>query len=214
MTAKKWTPSEIRTIAKETVDGRHVVTSARGAYFRALIETAQADLGGKADQAAQLQAVKAVHKRFYPIVQEATTTDDTKDTPKLDRAERRRRSLERNRRQNFARSAYTTIHRWLRAPDHDLMRLNSATVTKSQLLKDAPPTRKHALTAERVQKKAENLTGALVGFARQVAKVDGAQAAAVLKDAIAALQGQLGAYSGVRKSRQQTGGHAFERRAA
>lgn len=187
MSHKAWTAGEIRALARQTVDGRKQITTARGAYLRALIETAQAELDGKADQAAQLAAIKHVHRKFYPVVQEATTTPDIEASDKLPRQERRRRALERNRRTNFARSAYGTIRRWLRAEGHDLMRLNAPTVTKSQLLSEAPPTRKHALTPERVQARARKLTGALLGFTRQLAKTDQAQAISVVDEAIEAL---------------------------
>lgn len=147
------------------------MVSARGAYFRALVETAQVELGGKADQAAQVAAVKAVHRKFYPVVQEAIATDDillSSDVP------RKRLALERNRRLNFARSSYGTIQKWLRVEGHDLMKLDALKVSKSQLEKDTPPTaiRKHALTPERVNNRAHRLIGGLLGFTRQVAKSD------------------------------------------
>ncbi|MDE2097017.1 MAG: hypothetical protein KGL39_07210 [Patescibacteria group bacterium] len=50
MTHKAWTAREIRALARQTVDGRQQIATARGAYLRALIETAQAELNGKADQ--------------------------------------------------------------------------------------------------------------------------------------------------------------------
>lgn len=184
MNVKAWTVAEIRTLARQTVDGRQQTLSARGAYFRALVETAQAELGGKAGQEGQLAAVRHVHRRFYPVVQEATTTPDIAHSVKAPPAERKRRALERNRRTNFARSAYGTIRRWLRADGHDLMKLDSQKVTKSQLLKEAPPTRKHALTKERMQARADKFIGGLLGFTRQLAKVDQAQAATVANDAI------------------------------
>jgi len=187
MSAKTWTTSDIRKLAKRTVDGRTAIATSRGEYFRALIETTQADLkNGGPDQTAavQLAALKAVHRRFYPVVQEATTTKDIEHAERLSKAESRRRSLERNRRTNFARSAYGTIRRWLRAPGHDLLKLNAQGVTKSQLLTEAPPTRKHALTPERVQAKADRLIGGIVGFAEQVAKSDRAQAANLVHEIV------------------------------
>lgn len=185
MSGKVWSAGEIRTLARQTVDGRRQITTARGAYFRALVETAQAELGGKGSgQDAQITVVKSVHRRFYPIVEEATTTPDIVRNDKLQKAERRRRALERNRRTNFARSAYGTIRRWLRAEGHDLMTLDAHKVTKSQLLSEAPPARKHTLTPERVRARAGKLTGALLTYTRQIAKMDQGQAAAVANEAI------------------------------
>lgn len=184
MTAKAWSAGEIRAIARQTVDGRKAISTARGAYFRALVETAQAELGGKADQSAQLAAVKAVHRRFYPVVQESIATDEL---IAKDGFPRKKIALERNRRMNFARSAYGTIRAWLRAEGHDLMKLDSQKVTKSQLLSESPPSRKHALTQERINVRAKKLTDGIVGFARQIAKADQAQGAHVANMAIEAL---------------------------
>jgi hypothetical protein len=193
MNVKTWSVSEIRALARQTVDGRKAISTARGAYFRALIETSQAELGGKADQAAQLAAVKAVHRRFYPVVQEATTTPDIVIDKKATPAERKRRALERNRRTNFARSAYGTIRRWLRAPDHDIMKLDASKATKSQLLEDAPPTRKHALTRQRVHARASKLIDRLLLFTKQLSKSDQAQAAEIVHEAVNRLFKQLAA---------------------
>jgi len=190
MTTKTWTAAEVRAIARQFVDGRKTMGTARGAYLRALIETAQGELGGKADQTGQLTALKAVHKRFYTIVNDAIASDEVllaADVP------RKQIPKERNRRTNFARSAYGTIKRWLRAPGHDLMKLDAAKTTKSQLLNEAPPTRKHALTPQRVHARADKLIGQLVGFTKQIAKADLSAARDVVHDALKQLEKQLAA---------------------
>lgn len=182
MSHKVWTTTEIRTLARRTVEGRQQTLEARGAYFKALVETAQTEL--KAVQGDQLAAVRAVHRKFYPIVLDAVTTPDIAKVDKLSKQERTRRSLERNRRSNFARSAYGTIKRWLRADGHDLMKLDPEKVTKSQLLQQAPPPKKHALTKQRIDARAGKLIGGLSGYVRQIAKVDQDQAAGIVNDAI------------------------------
>ncbi len=187
MSPKKWTPAEIRAIARQTVDGKKAILTARGEYFRALIETSQAELSTRSDSRSQLSTVKAVHRRFYPIVKEATTTEDIADGPRLTKEESRRRALERNRRTNFARSAYGTIRRWLRAPGHDLRRLDAAKTSKSQLLSDAPPVRPHQMTPERLKKKAAKLTGSLLEFVRDAGRTDPQYAAHVVNEAMVAL---------------------------
>lgn len=187
---KAWNAGEIRALARKTVDGRQAITTARGVYLRALVETAQTEIGGgTASQEAQLTALKAVHRRFYPIVQEAIATDKIILATGVTRKDV---ALERNRRLNFARSAYGTIKRWLRASGHDLMKLDGHKVTKTQLLNEAPPTRAHALTPERVQKKAGKLIDGLLGFTRQIAKVDQAQAEKILQQAMNRLTQILG----------------------
>src|SRR6185437_16897014 len=108
-------------------------------------------------------------KRFYEIVADSIASDEILLESGVPR---KRVALERNRRTNFARSAYGTIRRWLRAQGHDLMKLDAGKTTKSQLLQEAPPTRKHALTPQRVQLRANKLIDGLVAFTRQVAKAD------------------------------------------
>lgn len=197
MTSKAWTAGAIRDLARQTVDGRLQVTTARGAYFRALVETAQAELGGKAGQEGQLAAIRAVQHKFYPEVQKAIATDEILAaagfTPK-------RVALERNRRLNFARSAYGTIRRWLRADGHDLMKLDPQKVTKSQLLEEAPPTRKHALTTKRVKARSGKLVGGVLSFIQQIAKADQDQAATIANEAIEQLIKLSARLAGERKT--------------
>jgi hypothetical protein len=184
---KQWSITDIRALARRTVEGRQTLILARGEYLRALIETAQYELSGKSDQDAQFAAIKIVHMRFYPVVQEAVTSADIahlKD--RRPSVESKRRALERNRRTNFARSAYGTIRRWLRAEGNDLMSLNAGKVTKPQLLSEAPPARKHLLTKERLQAKTDKMVKQLVGLARA-----SDTPALVLREAIEALKKQL-----------------------
>lgn len=183
--SKIWTAAEIRTLAREAIEGQHKMHAGRGAYFKALVETAQAELGGKSGQSGQLAAVRAVHHRFYPVIQETIASDEVLLAAGFPR---KGVPLERNRRLNFARSAYGTIRRWLRADGHDLMKLDSQKVTKSQLLEEAPPTRKHALTPKRVKARAGKLIEGLLSFTRQIAKADQEQAAVIAALAIAQLQ--------------------------
>lgn len=181
MNTKAWTVGEIRNLARQTVEGKEKVLAARGEYFRALVGTAQTDLGGKADQDAQRAAVKAVHRKFYEAVWDAIATDEILLAAEIPR---KRLGVERNRRLNFARSSHGTIQRWLRAEGHDLMKLDAKNVSKSQLDKEAPPTRKHALTTKRIKARAGKLLDNLLGFARMVAKADQAQAVVLVQQAI------------------------------
>lgn len=219
MASKLWTDAQIRELARQAVQGRQAVATARGEYLRALIGSAQVaieEVGNKIDQAAQMVAIRTVHRHFYPIVQEATTTPDIKLDKKASPAERKRCALERNRRTNFARSAYGTIRRWLRAPNHDLMKLDARAVTKSQLLEEAPPTRKHALTTQRIHARADRLIDQLVGFAKMVAKADPEQSVWVVEAALQKLHKLVGTKDGrpTRIGRETDRGREQERRAA
>lgn len=198
--SKAWTEAAIRDLARQTVDGRQQTLAARGLYFRALVETAQAELGGKAGQDGQRAAIRTVHRRFYPVVQKAIATDELIAAAGFARKEI---ALERNRRLNFARSAHGTIQRWLRADGHDLIKLDSQKVTKSQLLKEAPPTRAHALTPKRIKAGASKRVDALLDYTRQIAKADPEQAKDVITAAIDKLI-QLTARLGAEKGRATT----------
>lgn len=178
---KAWTESDIRALARRVIEGKEKLIEARGEYLRALVSTAQIELGGQAGQAGQRAAVKAAHDRFYPEVTKSIATDAIIAAAGFARKDV---ALERNRRTNFARSAYGTIRRWLRAEGHDLMKLDPEKVTKSQLLKEAPPTRKHALTSKRIKQRTKTLIGGLLDYTRQIAKVDEEQATAMANDAI------------------------------
>lgn len=197
MTAKTWTAQDIRALARQFAEGKTALATARGAYLRALIETTQAALDGKADRAAQLAELKRVHLEFSGYVVKAIATDEI-----LLAAGVPRKSLgpARNRRMNFVRTQYGPLRAWLRVEGHDLMKLDSKQVTKSQLAKEGPPPRKHVLTGERINRKAAKLVGGVTEFARQVAKADQTAAIGVLKDAIERLQKQLGAYTGRRRA--------------
>ena len=209
MTAEPWTAQRIRALAHQYADGKTALSTARGAYLRALIETTQAALGGKADTAAQLAALKRVHREFSGYVEKAIATDEI-----LLAAGVPRKSLgqARNRRMNFVRTQYGPLRAWLRVGGHDLIKLDSKQVTKSQLVKEGPPPRKHVLTQERINRKSRKLVEEVTDFARQVAKADHSAAVHMLKDAIERLQKQLGAYT--KRSRAGETGHAFERRLA
>src|SRR6185437_4599426 len=104
MNTKTWTPADIRKLACQYADGKKTAVTARGQYFRALVETSQMELDGTADQAAQRTAVRAVHRRFYAIVEEAIASDEVLLEAGIPR---KRIGKERNRRTNFARSSHS-----------------------------------------------------------------------------------------------------------
>lgn len=129
------TVDDIRKLVRQGVNAEQGLASTRGLYFRTLIGTCQAELGADTDQ---LKALKALHKRFYPVVLEAVTTPDIAAANHIAPEEKRRRALERNRRSNFARSAMGTIRRWLQVSGHDLRTLKPAKASKAQLEADTP----------------------------------------------------------------------------
>lgn len=187
---KTWSANDIRALARQTVEGRRAVSTARGEYLKALIGTAQLEIGdAKLDQAAQRRAVSEVSQRFQELVISAIATDEILSAAgiaKKDIAD------ERNRRINFVRTNLHAVRRWLRASGHDLMKLDVNKVTKSELLADSPPANKHALTRRRVQAKAEKQIVTLLKFLKEIAKADQAHAGAIATDLAHRLMTQVG----------------------
>lgn len=185
MSAKIWGAKEIRTLAQQTVDGRKTITNARGQYLRALIETAQVELKGETDHTVQRRTLAAVQKRFVAIVREAIATDEIL---LADGCGRKEIADVRNRRLNFTRTNYGAIRSWLRAPGHDLLKLDASKVTKGKLEQEGAPSTKHMMTEERIAKHADKYIGGLLTFVKQLDKDDQAQ---VLTDAVEMLLRKL-----------------------
>lgn len=116
--------------------------SAGGTYLRALVATVQSDLGIKAreraasgpsvdtpseERARQLAAFERINETFYGVVLRGLSGD----------------SMERNRKSGFARSAGSTLRRWIRS-GHDVGRLAAARVTRDALEAAIPADKKRA----------------------------------------------------------------------
>lgn len=172
---KTWSANDIRALARQTVDGRRAIHIARGEYLKALVGTTQAEIGdAKLDQQAQRRAVSDVSQRFQDIVENAIATDEILVAAGIARKDI---AHERNRRMNFVRTNLHTVRRWLRAEGHDLMKLDAMKVTKAQLLADAPPANRHALTRKRVQAKYDKQIASLLKLIKETVKEDPALAA-------------------------------------
>jgi hypothetical protein len=151
------TDEQIRALAAANYQAGADLTNTGSTYLRILIAGTQAELGstprlravrGAKDAApemeAALNALQAVHERYYALVLEAITTEDVEDKPTLRKAEKSRRALERNRRGNFARTSASLVRAYIRA-GCNILALVVPTATKSLLRsavlqKKAPPT--------------------------------------------------------------------------
>jgi hypothetical protein len=107
------TDSQIESLALERYNNALVVMRVDSTYLRVLVMASQAQLGkskrGKVDAEGQTKVLESVHERFYAAVLRGVTTHDIAIEPGLDPKENTRRSLERNRRSAFARSAKSTL---------------------------------------------------------------------------------------------------------
>jgi hypothetical protein len=132
------TEAQVESLAREQYTAASQVAVANSTYLRVLIAGCQAELGqrrrGPVRVDAQLELLEKVHARFYAAVMRGVTTEDIAQDESLDRTERGRRQLERNRRSGFARSAATTLRNYVRAGG-DLRALEVDSVSKSDLQK-------------------------------------------------------------------------------
>lgn len=133
---------DIEALAKAALLGDQVP----GTYLRALIATTQVRLGldgprtsavrGRVappeDSEADLEVLKGVHAEFYTAVLAAVTTPDIAATAGLRKAEAARRAKERNRRSNFARSAKSTLAKYVKLGGN-IRGLCVTTITKRAL---------------------------------------------------------------------------------
>lgn len=107
-----------------------------GTYLRVLIAACQRKLGPKGRKrpaiAAQLQAVEEINAKFYAAVLRGITTADVAPDPSAPADEQSRRSVERNRRSTFARTAKATLVAFVNAGG-DIRGLDVRTATKSAL---------------------------------------------------------------------------------
>lgn len=125
--------------ASDKVSGR-----VAGSYLRLLTAAAQASMSAGWTDAAL--AVCTVNSFYYPKVVEGVTTPDIVPDKSDAPEERKRKTLERNSRSNFARTAASTLVGWIKAGG-DLSTLDPMTVTKSQLARETSERRRAATAA-------------------------------------------------------------------
>lgn len=181
------TEQQIEQLAQNHYTSQSAVGRANGVYLRAVIAAAQSKLGTRGRppaKDAQMSVLTGVHDKFYAAVLRGVTTDDIAAEDGLDRTEKQRRGIERNRRSNFARTAISAITGYVERGG-DLRKLDVASVTKDQLreygrpeLQDADPVTARTIRAQ------EGLLRALTRRARG----DPAGARASAERAIAALR--------------------------
>lgn len=140
--------AQVESLALERYNNAIVVARVDSTYLRIIVMASQAQLGkskrGKVDAEGQSKVLESVHERFYAAVLRGVTTHDIAIEPGLAPKENTRRSLERNRRSAFARSAKSTLLAYVKGGG-DLRALDPDNVSKAGLRKavEAPePTDK------------------------------------------------------------------------
>lgn len=128
----------VELLARERVTSATIVSNADFTYLSLLVDAMQSQLGktrrGKVNSLQQAQVLADVDKRFYAAVLRGVTTEDVAIEDGLDVDEQRRRSLVRNGRSAFARSAKSTVSAFITA-GLDVRALDPKTVSKAALRK-------------------------------------------------------------------------------
>jgi hypothetical protein len=139
------TEAQVENLARDIATAQDVTNGGRTTYLRVLVTHMQATLG-KVKRGrplavqAQLEVLDTVSGRLYPAVLRGITTHDLEPAPGLDQVELTRRSIERNRRSTFARSAKSTLGNWIKAGG-DMRTLDPDTVTRDPLAAQAREAR-------------------------------------------------------------------------
>lgn len=182
------TDSDIAKLTTDHLGALETAIATRGTYLRALVATAQAELGAEPrlaaprgrlaklspeDAAKQLEALQRVHERFYAVVTK-TAGEGLSGKGAAD---------ELNRRTNFARTALYAARTWLRA-GNDLTALVVPKLTKATL---AVRSTQRVASPRRLKTRVENLSKAVMSAMMELETVDKPGAVAELET----LMGQL-----------------------
>ncbi|HXS14452.1 MAG TPA: hypothetical protein VN734_17265 [Acidobacteriaceae bacterium] len=175
--------AQIEALAREQYISTAQVSVANATYLRVLVAGCQAELGGRRGRApvrpdAQSAVLERVHERFYAAVLRGVTTEDVVADDSLDRAEKGRRMLERNRRSGFARSAATTLRNYVQAGG-DLRALDVETTTKTALQQFVAS--KAAPDVDRIGARVARAERTLLAALKRMAKEDPDRAAEAME---------------------------------
>lgn len=149
------TTETISEIARLAAAGDSVTGRVGDVYLKILTRVA-AGYVMAADVDPRLAALEKANGYAYPAVLEGITTDDVRPDPGLDKGEQKRRSLERNRRSNFARTSASALRGWISAGG-ELENLMPEHVTKQWLQEQTHMMRAAAAAAESVSEPPDSM---------------------------------------------------------
>lgn len=144
---------DIESLALERYNNHGTVNQTDNTYLRVLTRNAQSRNGTARNRRTQVKHVNAAHVAFYAAVIRGVTTHDIAHDDTVDKAEKTRRSLERNRRSAFARTSKSTLVGYIKSGG-DLRALDIGGLTKSGLrcaMKPPEPKDKIERQIERAQ---------------------------------------------------------------
>jgi hypothetical protein len=196
------TEQQIETAASERYVSDTAVRRTDQTYLRVIIVGCQAELGpavarGRrrtpppATKEAQTAVLERVHAKYYAAVLRGITTPDVAPEEGLDDAERQRRTLERNRRSTFARSAKATLLRYVENGG-DMRTLDVKEATKFSLRKAVAPPE----STDRNERQIARAEGMLIRALRRTARTNPEMAADQLERLLEEFQRELDAMTG------------------
>lgn len=186
------TVAQVESLAHDHYTNSREARLADATYLRILVAGCQSKLGSskrrgaRPGAAAQLAVVESVHSQFYPAVMRGVTTEDIAPDETLEAAERSKRTLERNRRSTFARSAKATLVAFARGSG-DIRVLDVANVSKGSLRAAVKPPE----PVDRTERQISRAQGALLRALARQSRADPVAAQAHAEAIIELLQGAL-----------------------
>lgn len=129
------TDKQVEQLAGRYLSGLQSQDAVKGTYLKVLVAGTLKSLpsNDKTPKAAEvLKFIEETHEHYYAAVLRGVSTPDVRDDDKLEQAERTLRSLERNRRSNFARSCKSLLVTYVKA-NGDVLTLKPEQVTKQEL---------------------------------------------------------------------------------
>lgn len=166
------TDDQVKALAGRYATGLQAQDTVRGCYLKVLTAaTIKAAKPAKGKASEIMTYLEKVHEGYYAIVMKGVTTPEIAEDESLDQEQRTIRSLERNRRSNFARSAKGALTAYLKAGG-DLFQLNPDTVTKRELQTFVTAMREKNAEPKSLQHRAELAVTRIEEMCRELADED------------------------------------------
>lgn len=143
------TPDDVEKMAREQFEASQLQGRTHSTYFKILLACVQTEIAGKPtlrqgrgalpalDTDKHLEAFEAVNGRLYAAVIRGTVTPDIEPSDSLSTEEKNRRSMERNRRNTFARTAASTMRKFIRLGG-DIRKIVVPTASKPAMASATP----------------------------------------------------------------------------
>ena len=185
------TDSQITLLAGRYASGLAAQDSVKGCYLKVLVAaTIKAAKPAKGKPSEIMEHLDTVHSAYYKLVLEGVTTEDIVPNESLDAEEQTKRSLERNRRSNFARSAKATLANYLKAGG-DLFQLDPDTVTKRELTAFVTAMRSKDAEPKTLKHRVELAVGRIDEMCRELADEDQDSAVITVQELMAKMTNLL-----------------------